>query len=74
MDKTLISRLFLKLLGYWLSRRSIDILKKIQKIFFQRKKKKTRKSRWLVKKMCLSGVNLDVLTLESDMKVQFANF
>jgi hypothetical protein len=24
--------------------------------------------------MCLSGVNLDVLTLELDMKVQFANF
>jgi hypothetical protein len=25
-------------------------------------------------KMCLSGINLDVLTLELDMKVQFANF
>jgi hypothetical protein len=59
----------LKLLGYRLSRQSTDILKKHFK-----KKKKTNKSRRLAEKMCLSGVHLDVLTLELDMKVQFANF
>jgi hypothetical protein len=66
MDKTLISGLFLKLLGYELSRLSADILKKIIK-------KKTSKSWRPVKRMCLLGVNLDVLTLELNMKVQFAN-
>jgi hypothetical protein len=32
------------------------------------------KSQRPTEKMCLSGVNLDILTLELNMKVQFANF
>jgi hypothetical protein len=78
MDIMLISRFFLKLLGFQLSRWSIDALKKFQNIKIQKKRIKkeikNKKSRWQFKKMCLSCVNLDILTLELDMKVQFANF
>jgi hypothetical protein len=50
--------------------------KKIQFLFYfsKKRKKKTKKSWRPTRKMCLSGINLDVLTLELDMKVQFANF
>jgi hypothetical protein len=59
----LIFGLFLKLLSW----RYADILKKFNFCFilFQKNgKKKTSKSQRLAKKMCLSGVNLDVLTFE----------
>jgi hypothetical protein len=65
MDKLLIFGLFVKLLGYWLSWRFANTLKKNEK---KKNEKKTSKSWWPTKKMYLSSVNLDVLTL------QFANF
>jgi hypothetical protein len=78
MDKRLISGLFLKLLGYWLSQQSTNIVKKkfqfLKKKRKKKKKKRESKSRWPAERMCLSSVNLDVLTLELDTKVQFANF
>jgi hypothetical protein len=43
-------------------------------LFFQKNGKKINKSWRPTKKMCLLGVNFDVLTLELDMKVQIANF
>jgi hypothetical protein len=49
-------------------------LKKNSKFFFSKKwKKKNLVKFWRpIEKICLSTVNLDVLTLELDMKVQFA--
>jgi hypothetical protein len=41
MDKRLISGLFLKLLGYWLSQQSTNIVKK--KFQFLKKKRKKKK-------------------------------
>jgi hypothetical protein len=70
MDKMLIFGLFLKLLGYWLSWLFANILKKI-KI----NKKVDLDS--LLRKCAYQAIiiqNLDVVTLELGMKVQFANF
>jgi hypothetical protein len=68
----LVSRLFLKLLEYCLSRRSADTLKKKFNFLFNFQKwkklkkikryKKSCKSQQPAEIMCLLGINLDVLT------------
>jgi hypothetical protein len=80
MDKMLIFGLFKNYSGIGYFGGSLMPLKKIQFFFFKniskkkKRKRKTNKSWQPTKKMCLSGVNLDVLILELNMKDQFANF
>jgi hypothetical protein len=64
---------FLKLLGYWLSQLSTDILKKKIKFFF---KKLVDVNSLPIKCAYQEFIiqNLDVVTLELDIKVQFTNF
>jgi hypothetical protein len=58
MDKMLIFGLFLKILGYWLSRLSAETQKKKnQKISKKVQKRKEKRKYWrLAEKMCLSSV------------------
>jgi hypothetical protein len=70
MDKTLISNLFLKLLGYWLSWLSTDIPKKNYKkklVDIGNPPRKCVHQAFIIQK-------LDVLILELGMKVQFADY